>query len=199
MVKDAWGMKGPDDIPESQRLKYCQITQNTCGGSYAPYILQNLTSLPLTFHVYQGMVTSDVLDVSPVVNHKYVQPGASVPIYLNDSSEGQIFHNGPSRYSDKLIEKQSNGMIHNLMTIQLDGTSMFSAPLSMDLVGLTYFEVDFSKGSSSDPKVDGNRRSVYNDGLIVPVVFDVSLQQHSKLIRLYSTVCTNSYDIWFCS
>lgn len=49
----------------------------------------------------------------------------------------------------------------------------------MDLVGLTYFEVNFS---------NDNKGADANSGFLVPVVFDVSVQQYSKLIQLYSTV-----------
>lgn len=49
----------------------------------------------------------------------------------------------------------------------------------MDLVGLTYFEVNFSKD---------NNEAVANSRFLDPVVFDVSVQQYSKLIQLYSTV-----------
>lgn len=67
-------------------------------------------------------------------------------------------------------------------------------------MGLSYFEVDFSKaskteefertGDTSKYKMNNGETATSNlsSGFVVPVVFDVSVQHYSKLIRLYSTV-----------
>uniref|UniRef100_F6I5I0 Vacuolar protein sorting-associated protein 13 VPS13 adaptor binding domain-containing protein n=1 Tax=Vitis vinifera TaxID=29760 RepID=F6I5I0_VITVI len=200
MIKDAWGLIGLNDLPESNRFLNRQIGENECIGRYVPYILQNLTSLPLVFHVYQDLVNADDSDVPAMNDGKFVQPGHSVPIYINETPEEQMLRFRPVHSSDRLNEKQSHGVAHHFITIQLDGTSVPSNPLSMDLVGLTYFEVDFSKasnkteintiGSSSkyNKIIEENHERDANSGFVVPVVFDVSIQRYSKLVRLYSTV-----------
>lgn len=200
MIKDAWGLIGLNDLPESNRFLNRQIGENECIGRYVPYILQNLTSLPLVFHVYQNLVNADDSDVPAMNDGKFVQPGHSVPIYINETPEEQMLRFRPVHSSDRLNEKQSHGVAHHFITIQLDGTSVPSNPLSMDLVGLTYFEVDFSKasnkteintiGSSSkyNKIIEENHERDANSGFVVPVVFDVSIQRYSKLVRLYSTV-----------
>lgn len=201
MIKDAWGLIGLNDLPENSRFANRQIGEYECIGRYAPYILQNLTSVPLIFHVYQDPDKADDPDVSATNDGKFVQPGHFVPIYINETPEEQMHRFRPVHSSDRLNEKQSHGVAHHFITIQLDGTSVPSDPLSMDLVGLTYFEVDFSKvsnktevdtvGSSSKYSkiIEENCERDANSGFVVPVVFDVSVQRYSKLVRLYSTVC----------
>ncbi|XP_022765514.1 uncharacterized protein LOC111310374 isoform X3 [Durio zibethinus] len=187
MFKDAWGFV-EQDPSEKQRFLNPQLTENISGGRYAPYILQNLTSSSLVYRVYQGLVDSDKFHVSDEKDGKIVQAGASVPIYLNDAPVEQLFQYRPSHSSDNLSERQSNGVAHHLMSIQLDGVSVPSAPVSMDLVGLTYFEVDFSNTSQYNVNLKENGAADAKNGFVVPVVFDVSMQRYTKLIRLYSTV-----------
>ncbi|XP_062008854.1 uncharacterized protein LOC133725578 isoform X1 [Rosa rugosa] len=184
MIKDAWVIVSPNDLPESQKLLNSPFAKHTYAGKYAPYVLQNLTSLPLAYHVYQGAINSDELDVSET-NRKYVQPGSSIPIYIDNTPEKQLIHVKPAHFSERLFDQKANGVRHQYITIQLDGTSVPSEPISMDLVGLTYFEVDFSMSYSDNME---NHRTNANAGFVVPVVFDVSVQRYSKLIRLYSTV-----------
>ncbi|TXG57716.1 hypothetical protein EZV62_015545 [Acer yangbiense] len=200
MIKDAWGLVGPDDCPGNQISVNPQLTENIRGGRYAPYVLQNLTALPLTFSVCQGILNSNEFDVSGTKDGKPMQPGASIPIYLNETPYEQLFRYRSAYSSDRLSEKQSNAVAHHFMTVQLDGTSVPSIPISMDLVGLTYFEVDFSNASKKIESEETGEASKYNmnieenvndntnNGFLVPVVFDVSVQGYSKLIRLYSTV-----------
>ncbi|KAA8547313.1 hypothetical protein F0562_003823 [Nyssa sinensis] len=199
MIKDAWGLIGLNRS-ESQRFLNSQICENMCTGRYAPYILQNLTSLPLVFHVCQGPVCVDDLNSSALKDGKRLQPGSCMPIYINETPEEQLFRFRPSHSSDRLCDNQLNGTSHHYIIVQLDGTSIPSAPISMDLVGISYFEVDFSN-SSNKTEVDNNEdasirnknveesnRTYANSGFVVPVVFDVSVQRYSKLVRLYSTV-----------
>ncbi|CAK7357552.1 unnamed protein product [Dovyalis caffra] len=200
MVNDAWHVLGPTDPFENQRSLSSQFSDNIREGSYAPYVLQNLTSLPLGYHVFKGLVNADEFDFSEMKDAKSVQPGSSVPIYLNETPEEQLFRYGPAQSSDRLSEKQSNGVVHHFMSIQLDGMFLPSPPISMDLVGLTYFEVDFTKVSKRtevektgnvskyDMDLEENARFNTDSGFVVPVVFDVSVQRYTKLIRLYSTV-----------
>lgn len=201
MVKDAWHLMEPSDACEIQLFPSHQLPETLNGGKYAPYILQNSTSLPLVYHVFHGPVNTEEFDFSEFGDEKAVQPGSSVPIYLNETPEEQLFQFRPAQSSDRLSEKQSNGVLHHFMSIQLDGMYMPSAPISMDLVGLTCFEVNFSKASNKieiekledvsryNINIKENVTSSTNHGFAVPVVFDVSMQHYSKLIRLYSTVC----------
>ncbi|XP_026401188.1 uncharacterized protein LOC113297020 isoform X1 [Papaver somniferum] len=201
MIKDAWSRVKIDGLPESRW--FCggsETTENAYTRRYAPYILQNETSLPLLFHVYRGHVNSDDLNMVPMKEGSIVQPGCSVPIYIDETPEEQIFRYKPAQSSDRPNEKKSNWVAHHMISVQLDGTSGFSVPISMDLVGRSYFEVDFSKASEAfgvntagevskyGGRVEGKNRKTSHSEFVVPVVFDVSVQRYSKLIRLYSTV-----------
>ncbi|KAK7274520.1 hypothetical protein RIF29_15613 [Crotalaria pallida] len=149
----------------------------------APYVLQNLTSVPLLYHVYHGNVNPDELYVSS--EKLYVQPGSAIPIYMDEYAEEQLSRYRPSRSYNSLNAQRSNGFAHHYITVQLEGTSMPSNPMSMDLVGLTCFEVNFSK-TYNEKDEDG--RTDKAPTFVVPVVFDVSVLRYSKLIRIYSTV-----------
>ncbi|KAK6918056.1 Vacuolar protein sorting-associated protein 13, DH-like domain [Dillenia turbinata] len=199
MISAAWGFMGPESLPHGFA---CMNHQNNkiVVGRYAPYVLQNLTSLPLAFRVYQGMVNDNEVDISKRNDENILQPGSSMPIYINETPEEQFSRYRPANSSDRLNEKQSSGVAQHYITIQFDGTSTPSTPISMDLVGLTYFEVDFSKATNKvDTNVDEDASKCYKitegeNGIgaaaafVVPVVFDVSVQRYSKLVRLYSTV-----------
>ncbi|MCL7024846.1 hypothetical protein MKW94_022445 [Papaver nudicaule] len=201
MIKDAWSEVKIDGLPESHRL--CggsETTANAYTRRYAPYILQNETSLPLLFRVYRGHVNSDALNMVHMKEDNIMQPGCSAPIYIDETPEEQIIRYKPAQSSDRLNEKKLNWVAHHMISVQLDGTSGFSVPISMDLVGRSYFEVDFSKTSEVvdvntagevskyGRRVEGKNRKTSHSEFVVPVVFDVSVQRHSKLIRLYSTV-----------
>jgi hypothetical protein len=69
-----------------------------------------------------------------------------------------------------------------MISVQFERTSGPSVPVSMDFVGVTSFEIDFSSG----PRPTSTSASA----LTVPVVLEVSMQHYSKMIRLYSTVST---------
>ncbi|XP_062110985.1 uncharacterized protein LOC133822610 isoform X2 [Humulus lupulus] len=182
MVKDSLGIVEPNDVLESKKLLNSNH-KHMYAGRYAPYVLQNLTSLPLVYHVYKGPF--DEFDVTEIKGRRSVEPGASIPLYINDTPEEQLFHFWPAKSSDRLAEQKLSGVAHHFITIQLDGTSMPSTPISMDRVGLTYFEVDFFKAYNEN---SGDHSRDTTSGFVVPVVFDVSVQRYSKLIRLYSTV-----------
>ncbi|CAK8569567.1 unnamed protein product [Lathyrus sativus] len=62
---------------------------------------------------------------------------------------------------------------------------MLSNPISMDLVGLTCFNANFSKSYNEN---DDDGRMNTAPTFVVPVVLDVSALRYSKLIRIYSTV-----------
>ncbi|KAM1717129.1 hypothetical protein COP2_025269 [Malus domestica] len=185
MIKDAWVLMGTNDLPESQIFLNSPYSEYTYAGKYAPYVLQNLTSLPLVYDVYRGPVNLGVFDVPKMKNRKYVQPGSSIPIYINDTPEEQLINVKTAHFSERLFEQKANGVAHQYITIQFDGSSILSDPISMDLVGLTYFEADFS--TAYNDNMENNRTNTVG-GFVVPVVFDVSVQRYSKLIRLYSTV-----------
>ncbi|KAF3943895.1 hypothetical protein CMV_029587, partial [Castanea mollissima] len=185
MINDAWDLMEPYDHPESQKLLNSPITKYMSDGRYAPYILQNLTSVPLKYHVYQGLDSCGEFDVSEVRDGNHVLPGCSLPIYIKETPEEQLSRYRTAHSSDRLNEQKSNGVAHHFITIQLDETYAPSVPISMDLVGLTCFEVDFSKAYNDDTEDNGTYTS---SGFVVPVVFDVSVQRYCKLIKVYSTV-----------
>lgn len=173
-----------DAVPENKGLPfYC--TRSTSTEQYSPYVLQNLTSLPLGYQVFQGH-DPDMVHMSAPLAQNFVQPGSSVPIYLDNSDTLLIPDKRRSRFG--CFNSESGDATHHYMKIQLDGTSVASAPHSMDRIGLSYFEVDFSKTSKSSNNVEEASKSGSGSSFVVPVVYEVSLQQQSKLIRVYSTV-----------
>ncbi|KAI3467952.1 hypothetical protein Pfo_024615 [Paulownia fortunei] len=195
MIEDAWSLM---KMTESPDLSNSQITKSAETRRYAPYMLQNLTTLPLVFHVCQRKLGDDDLDVTP--SKGVLQPGSSTLVYINESPEELLFRYRPVQSSDRLNDKQLLEAAHRYVTFQLEGTSVPSAPISMDLVGRRYFEVEFSKSSHvSEVHSDANsmkiNRKIEGDGgtdairgFAVPVVIDVSVQRFTKLMRLYSTV-----------
>ncbi|XP_048591068.1 uncharacterized protein LOC106348493 isoform X1 [Brassica napus] len=173
-----------DDVPDDKRLSV-HCTESTNTERYSPYVLQNLTSLPLGFEVFQGR-NSHLLNMSAPVAQNIVQPGSSVPIYLDNSDTLLIPDRRRSHFG--CFSCESGDATHHYMKVQLDGTSFASPPHSMDRIGLSYFEVDFSKTSKSSNNVGKASKSGSRNSFVVPVVFEVSLHQQSKLIRVYSTV-----------
>ncbi|EPS68890.1 hypothetical protein M569_05874, partial [Genlisea aurea] len=174
------------------------VIRNSEIRRYAPYMLQNLTTLPLVFNVCQKQLGSDDLNVFPSTGVTDI--GSSTVIYINESPEELLFRYRPIQSSDRLNDKQLLESKHRHVTFQIEGSSLPSPPISMDLVGRRYFEVEFSKSShlsevhsdenhfKTSRKVDGDSGFNGNKGFVVPVVIDVSVQKFTKLIRLYSTV-----------
>lgn len=187
MFLDALGLMALNNHEGSKHL-HSPCAEYMCARKCAaPYVLQNLTSVPIIYHVYHGPVNPDELYVSDEKHGKYVQPGSAIPVFMDENAEEQLSRYRPSRSSDRLNEQRSNGFAHHYITVQLEGTSMPSNPMSMDLVGLTCFEVNFSKTYNENAE-DGRMNTAPT--FIVPVVFDVSVLRYSKLLRIYSTVCT---------
>ncbi|KAM0845626.1 hypothetical protein ACQ4PT_056233 [Festuca glaucescens] len=159
---------------------------------YAPYILSNDTSLAFSFKVYRGAVNSDDIDSFSVVDENSVPAGYSVPIYVEETLDEFFFQHREARSSEHLIEKWMSAVSHYMISIEFEGTSGSSKPMSIDLVGIYFFEVNFS--SSKKPVIceesleafGSNRKGSHHDGLIVPVVLDVSLQNYSKLVILHN-------------
>jgi len=201
MIDDALKPCEAGGLQESQGSLGFHSTDDVHTRRYAPYILQNDTSLPLRFHVSRGSIsTNDICGF--LKNHgNTVQPGHAAPIYVEETVDEQYFRRRKAYSSERFIEKKVNAVAHHMISIHLEGTTGPSKPMSMDLVGLSYFEVNFSNNKQSDmietEREDGtsgfNRmteryRGNKNKGLVVPVVFEVSMQHYSKMIRLYSTV-----------
>lgn len=200
MIKDAWDLMERNVLSENSRLAGTGTNENSLTSRYSPYTLENLTSLPLVFYISKGSKNADGFNVSSLKDGKYVQPGSSYPVYINNTAEEQIFRFSTSHSSDNLGERQLADAQHHYIIVQLEGTSTLSAPISIDLVGVSSFEVDFSN-SSTNMGVDsgrdiskgfkeseGSKRSYTSTGYVVPVIIDVSVQRYTKLVRLYSTV-----------
>ncbi|XP_074563233.1 LOW QUALITY PROTEIN: uncharacterized protein LOC141819877 [Curcuma longa] len=189
---DAYGFQDPHGILG------LQTTEEIHSRRYAPYILYNDTSLPLTYHVHCGSADMDDVYNYHMNNENVVQPGVSVPIFVEETLDEHFFQYRPSNSSDRLLDKKMSVISHHMISIYFEGTSGPSEPMSMDLVGLSFFEVNFSKSKHSvlvDIDKDGNNcktgeqyKSDQHEGLFVPVVFEVSMHHYSKIIRLYSTV-----------
>ncbi|XP_073012455.1 intermembrane lipid transfer protein VPS13 isoform X2 [Typha latifolia] len=201
MIKDSWNPSG-DGLREDQSNLGFRNVDDIQTRRYAPYILSNETSLPFRFRVFRGPVNSDDMGSFSVIDENTVPAGYSVPIYVEETLDEFFFQHRGTRSSEQLAEKRLNSVAHHMISIQFDGTSGSSKPMSMDLVGVYFFEINFSRSkqpdfieiereyvaSSSNRKTDGSYKRGWNDGLVVPVVFEVSMQNYSKMIRLYSTV-----------
>ncbi|XP_071697656.1 intermembrane lipid transfer protein VPS13 [Rutidosis leptorrhynchoides] len=197
MIKDAWALMEMSVLSENSRLPGTGTNEKAVTGRYAPYTLENLTSLPLVFYIFKGSKNSDGFEVSSSLKDgKYVQPGSSYPVYIDNTTEEQTFRFSTSHSSDNLSERQPANAQHHYMMFQLEGTSTLSAPISIDLVGVTSFEVDFSNTgvdsgrdiSKGFKEFEGSKRQYTSSSYVVPVIIDVSVQRYTKLVRLYSTV-----------
>ncbi|KAK8954444.1 hypothetical protein KSP39_PZI002557 [Platanthera zijinensis] len=198
MVTDALNQSG--EVPEILENITYQPNVEMNIRRYAPYILRNETSLPLQFHVFRGHVNTQVAPSLPNRDFTVVQPGFSLPIYVEEISDEQFFRHRTVHSSELLIEKKFNVASHHMISIFFDGTSGPSIPLSMDLVGRRCFEMNItntkqSRGMDRDENASNcswmtEERHVddHRKGLEVPVVFEVSMLHYSKMIRLYSTV-----------
>lgn len=174
-------------------------------GDYASYVLQNDTSIPLIFWVSSAPSLVDNIDFRLLTEGTRVQPASSFPIYIDEISGDKKFHR-PGHSSESLSEKKSSGFMHHMVSIQLEGTSRPSFPMSMDLVGVSYFEVNFSKTHnlseidtngvvSTSSKAPEEHLTSSSSDFVVPVVFEVSMQHRNKLIRIYSTVSFNYFSL----
>ncbi|XP_024632124.1 uncharacterized protein [Medicago truncatula] len=184
MLDDALGLMGLKDH-EGNKLLHPPCSEYIFARKcVAPYVIQNLTSAPLLYHVYHGHINpNDIYDLD--INHaKCVQPGSASTIYMDENAD-QLSHYRPYHSSDSLNEQRSSGLAHRYIMVQLEGTSMPSNPISMDLVGLTCFDANFSKSYNENGN-DGRMNTAPT--FVVPVVLDVSALRYSKLIRVYSTV-----------
>lgn len=183
MLDDALGLMGLKDH-EGNKFLHPPCAEYICARKCAaPYVIQNLTSVPLLYHVYNGYSNPNDIYHPDLSYAKYVQPGSASTIYMDENDEQQ--HYRPYHSSDSLNEQRSSGLAHRYIKVQLEGTSMPSDLISMDLVGLTCFNANFSK-SYNENGDDGRMNTAPT--FVVPVVLDVSALRYSKLIRIYSTV-----------
>ncbi|KAL3502378.1 hypothetical protein ACH5RR_036827, partial [Cinchona calisaya] len=200
LIKDVCALPEITACSTSSKLSDSQINGILDTRRYAPYILQNLTSLPLVFYVCEGELGEDDKNAVASRSGCFLQAGSSVPIDVDETPKKQLFPDRPAQSSERNCGKKVIEAAHRFIIIQLEGTSTPSAPISMDLVGVRYFEADFSKpntkseiGDGGDnstccKRVEGDGSTDIKSGFIIPVVVDVSVQRYTKLLRLYSTV-----------
>lgn len=189
MIMDAFDHMEPNVLSENSRLTRTSTNENVLTSRFAPYTLENLTSLPLVFYISKGSNNADGFNISSLRDGKYVQPGSSYPVYIDDiTPEKEIFSFSTSHSSDNLCDRQLTDSQHHYIVVQLEGTSTLSNPISIDLVGVSSFEVDFSNSSTNLGVDNGGDVTKSVTGYVVPVIIDVSVQRYTKLVRLYSTV-----------
>ncbi|KAG0496669.1 hypothetical protein HPP92_001360 [Vanilla planifolia] len=85
------------------------------------------------------MESTDQLNLN--ITEPLVEPGFSVPIYIEETVDELLFRHRKACSSELLIEKKLSATLHNMISIHFDGTSGPSKSMSMDLVGLRFFEV----------------------------------------------------------
>ncbi|GJU97840.1 hypothetical protein Tco_1327111 [Tanacetum coccineum] len=148
--KDAWDLMELNGHSENSRSTGTGTNKNAHTSRYAPYTLENLTSLPLVFYISKGSKTADGFDMSSLKDGKYVQPGSSYPVYIDDTTpDEQSFNFRTSHSSDNLGDRKLADAQHHYIIVQLEGTSTLSTPVSIDLVGVSSFEVDFSNSANN--------------------------------------------------
>nr|GEW49257.1 hypothetical protein LSAT_6X56501 [Tanacetum cinerariifolium] len=102
---------------------------------------------------------------------------SSYPMYIDDTTpKEQIFNFKTSHSSDNLGDRKLADAQHHYITIQREGTSTLSTPVSIDLVGVRSFEVDFSNSA--------NNIGVDNGG-ICQKILDPVYPGHEFLIPLH--------------
>lgn len=211
MAHDAWS---DDSMATDTRLGNF--------SQYAPYWLQNDTGVALTYWLIESRHSRDDMDdVDGSLggwgsgSGNIVEPGKSVPLYQQGSVEeilsrkrnSGLFRSAePAKMFEVLLQ-------HRMICVQIEGTSRPSPPLSIDLVGSRSFEASFSENESADgynPSLNstlGNlsRQNSFqklemdnrdkSDVFRTSVVFEVTVQRYSKLVRLCSTVSRIHHQI----
>lgn len=204
MAHDAWS---DDSTARDTRLGN--------SSQYAPYWLQNDTGVAITYWLIGSRHNRD--DIDDVDggfggwgsgSGTIVEPGKSVALYQQGSAEeissrkrnsGLLRSAEPAKMFEVLLQ-------HRMICVQIEGTSRPSPPLSIDLVGSRSFEASFSENESGDgynssvnttsgnlsrqnssQKLEMDNRDK-GDVFRTPVVFEVTVQRYSKLVRLCSTV-----------
>ncbi|KAG0604647.1 hypothetical protein M758_10G186100 [Ceratodon purpureus] len=204
MAHDAWS---DDSMARDTRLGI--------SSQYAPYWLQNDTGVAITYWLIGSRHNRDEMDDVDggfggwgSRSGTVVEPGKSVALYQQGSVEeiscrkrnsGLLSSTEPAKMFEVLLQ-------HRMICVQIEGTSRPSPPLSIDLVGSRSFEASFSENESGDgynpsgnntpgnisrqnsfQKLEADNRDK-GDVFRTPVVFEVTIQRYSKLVRLCSTV-----------
>jgi hypothetical protein len=204
MAHDAWS---DDSMARDTRLGN--------SSQYAPYWLQNDTGVAITYWLIGSGHNRDDMDYVDgdfggwgSGSGTVVEPGKSVALYQQGSVEeissrkrnsGLLRSSEPAKMFEVLLQ-------HRMICVQIEGTSRPSPPLSIDLVGSRSFEASFSENESGDgynssvnstpgnlswqssfQKLEMDNRDK-GDVFRTPVVFEVTIQRYSKLVRLCSTV-----------
>ncbi|KAH9330462.1 hypothetical protein KI387_002570, partial [Taxus chinensis] len=200
MIKDMLGGTKSDEYPGNHQIEEYNPLNNTHIRRHAPYFLQNDTGMPLNFWLIHGPIFSENNETLDRAVMSSVEPGYTVPLFVEETPEELFRRWRPNHSSERLADRKTTGTQHHMICVQLEGTSRASVPMSMDLVGSRSFEVDFSKSSSTGKTLEEKDLSLIsmqeenannidsNSRFIMPVVFEVSIQRYSKLVRLYSTV-----------
>uniref|UniRef100_A0A7I4B673 Uncharacterized protein n=1 Tax=Physcomitrium patens TaxID=3218 RepID=A0A7I4B673_PHYPA len=201
MAHDAWS---DDSLARDTRLGNSSL--------YAPYWLQNDTGVAITYWLLGSRNNRNEMDNPDggwsSGSGTVLEPGKSVPLYQQGSIEeilsrrrnsGFLRRAEPAKMFEVLLQ-------HRMICVQMEGTSRPSPPLSIDLVGSRSFEASFSENEFRDgynSNVNSNtgnlpRQSSFqklevdnrdkSDVFRTPVVFEVTIQRYSKLVRLCSTV-----------
>ncbi|CAE6119278.1 unnamed protein product [Arabidopsis arenosa] len=140
-----------DVIPDDKGLSvYC--TKSFQDRTIFPICTSEFNFSSFGVPSFQGH-DSDVLNMSAPVAQNFVQPGSSVPIYIDNSDTLLIPDRRRSQFG---CFSSESGDCH---------TSLYESD-----------------------NVEKASKSGSGSSFVVPVVYEVSLQQQSKLIRVYSTV-----------
>lgn len=205
MFRDSWKQRSDDDASAEFKFRDPQSAESSSTRRYAPYWLQNDTGVPLSYWFCGPSRNKEKNgDASSFGSarsswgsliHEIVQPGCSVPLYVEEGPDEIFVRRRAGKSADGYNGRKMLNMLllHRMICVQLEGTSRPSVPLSIDLVGSVSFEAVFSDdsgdggaraGKRSFQEIDSERGGSFS----APVIFEVTVQRYSKLVRVCSMV-----------
>ncbi|CAM6098991.1 unnamed protein product [Calypogeia fissa] len=204
MFGDSWKERNGDD---DFKIRDPQSAESSSMRRYAPYWLQNDTGVPLSYWLCGASRSKENDDDAKTssfgsarsswgsLSGDVVQPGCSVPLYVEEGPDEAFVRRRAGKSSDGYNARKIFNMLllHRMICVQLEGTSRPSVPLSIDLVGSVSFEAIFSddSGDGGSRPNKGSFQEIESErggSFSAPVIFEVTVQRYSKLVRVCSMV-----------
>lgn len=207
MFSDSWKERSGDDASADFKIRDPQSAESSSTRRYAPYWLQNDTGVPLSYWLCGASRNKENDDDGKTssfgsarsswgsLNGEVVQPGCSVPLYVEEGPDEVFVRRRAGQSADGYNARKIFNMLllHRMICVQLEGTSRPSVPMSIDLVGSVSFEAVFSddSGDGGSRPSKGSFQEIESErggSFSAPVIFEVTVQRYSKLVRLCSMV-----------
>lgn len=205
MFSDSWNSRSGEDASADFKFRSPKCAESSSMGRYAPYWLQNDTGVPLSYWLCGASRNRENGDDASSfgstrsswgsLGGEVVQPGCSVPLYVEEGPDEVLVRRRAGQSADGYNARKIFNMLllHRMICVQLEGTSRPSVPMSIDLVGSVSFEAVFSDDSGDGGSRPSNAsfqeiESEKGGSFLAPVIFEVTVQRYSKLVRLCSMV-----------